>query len=69
MIAHLPLAELIRKTREETFVERMPDGKLVNMTTSIFALGGATLDNEFNHVAQKFCRGLGIVAIENQARI
>src|SRR5687768_6694415 len=45
------------------------DGKLVNMTTSIFALGGATLDNEFNHVAQKFCRGLGIVAIENQARI
>jgi formate dehydrogenase major subunit len=47
----------------------MPDGKLVNMTPAIFALGGATLDNEFNHVAQKFCRGLGIVAIENQARI
>ena len=26
------VAELIKKTREETFVERMPDGKLVNMT-------------------------------------
>src|SRR5690554_2615155 len=63
------VAELIRNTRDETFIERLPDGKLVNCTTSIFALGGATLDNEFNHVAQKFCRGLGIVAIENQARI
>jgi formate dehydrogenase major subunit len=63
------VAELIKKTREETFIERMADGKLVNMTPAIFALGGATLDNEFNHVCQKFCRGLGIVAIENQARI
>ena len=63
------VAELVRKTRDETFVERLPSGKLVNSTTAIFHLGGATLDNEFNHVAQKFCRGLGIVAIENQARI
>ena len=63
------VAELVKKTRDETFVERLPDGKLVNSTTAIFALGGATLDNEFNHIAQKFCRGLGIVAIENQARI
>jgi len=32
-------------------------------------LGGATLEVEFNHVHQKLMRGLGIVAIENQARI
>jgi formate dehydrogenase major subunit len=63
------VAELVKKTRDETFIERLPSGKLVNMTPAIFHLGGATLDNEFNHVAQKFCRGLGIVAIENQARI
>ncbi len=63
------VADLIKKTRDETFIERLPNGKLVNMTPAVFALGGATLDNEFNHVAQKFCRGLGIVAIENQARI
>ena len=63
------VAQLIKKTRDETFIERLPNGKLVNMTPAIFALGGATLDNEFNHVAQKFNRGLGIVAIENQARI
>jgi formate dehydrogenase major subunit len=63
------VAELVKKTRDETFVERMDDGKVVNMTPAIFSLGGATLDNEWNHMQQKLLRGLGIVAIENQARI
>ena len=63
------VAELVKKTRDETFVERLPDGKLVNMTTGIFSLGGATLDIEWNHIQQKLMRGLGVVAIENQARI
>ena len=63
------VAELIKKTRDETFVERLQNGKVVNQTTAIFALGGATLDNEWNHMPQKLLRGLGIVAIENQARI
>ena len=63
------VAELVKKTRDETFIERLPNGKLVNMTPAIFSLGGATLDNEWNHVHQKLMRGLGIVAIENQARI
>ncbi len=63
------VAELIKKTRDETFIEKLPNGKLVNMTPAMFGLGGATLDNEFNHVCQKFWRGLGVVAIENQARI
>jgi len=63
------VAELVKKTRDETFIERLEDGKLVNMTPAIFSLGGATLDNEWNHIQQKLMRGLGIVAIENQARI
>lgn len=63
------VVELIKKTRDETFVERLPNGKLVNQTTAIFSLGGATLDNEWNHIHQKLLRGLGVVAIENQARI
>ena len=63
------VAELVKKTRDETFIERTADGKLVNMTPAIFSLGGATLDNEWNHIHQKLMRGLGIVAIENQARI
>jgi formate dehydrogenase major subunit len=63
------VAQLVKKTRDATFVERLDDGKVVNQTTAIFSLGGATLDNEWNHLQQKLMRGLGIVAIENQARI
>jgi formate dehydrogenase major subunit len=63
------IAELVKKTRDETFIEKLADGKTVNMTPAIFSLGGATLEVEFNHVHQKLMRGLGIVAIENQARI
>ena len=63
------VAELVKKTRDETFVEKDDKGKTVNASLGIFSLGGATIDNEWNHVHQKLMRGLGIVAIENQARI
>jgi formate dehydrogenase major subunit len=63
------VAVLTKKTRDETFIEKLPNGKLVNATTGIFSLGGATLDIEWNHIHQKLMRGLGIIAIENQARI
>src|SRR5881409_623398 len=63
------VAELVKGTRDETFMERLENGKRVNCTTAIFSLGGATLDNEWNHIQQKLMRGLGVVAIENQARI
>ncbi len=71
------VAELVKQTRDDTFEATVtvpaPDGqtaqKPVNATYSIFSLGGATMDNEWNHIHQKLLRGLGIVAIENQARI
>jgi len=63
------VAELVKKTRDETFIERDTSGKILNMTPSIFSLGGALLDDEWNHIHQKLMRGLGIIAIENQARI
>lgn len=63
------VAELMKTARDETFIERLSNGKAVNATTSIFSLGGATLDIEWNHLHQKLMRGLGIIAIENQARI
>jgi formate dehydrogenase major subunit len=63
------VAELTKKTRDETFVEKAADGRLLMHTLGIFSLGGATMDNEWNHVHQKLMRGLGVVAIENQARI
>ncbi len=62
------VAQLTRETRDRTFVEKIGD-KVVNHSLGIFSLGGATMDNEWNHIHQKLMRGLGVVAIENQARI
>jgi len=63
------ITELVAKTRDETFIERLPNGKLVNQATGIFALGGATNDNEENYLICKVMRMMGVVKIENQARI
>jgi formate dehydrogenase major subunit len=63
------IAQLLKQTRDATFQERTPDGKTLMNTTAIFSLGGATIDNEWNYAHSKLMRGLGVVAIENQARI
>lgn len=64
------ITELVAKARDETFVEREPGtGKLINQATGIFALGGATNDNEENYLIAKVMRMMGVVRIENQARI
>jgi formate dehydrogenase major subunit len=55
---------------DETFVQKPPNGKTVNHALAIGSLGGATLDNEENYLIKKlFGGGLGLVWIENQARI
>src|SRR6195256_4908630 len=46
------VAELVKKSRDETFIEQLESGASVNMTPAIFSLGGATLDNEWNHIQQ-----------------
>ncbi len=64
------IAERVKQTRDETFVEQMADGETVNHTLGIASLGGATLDNEENYLIKKvFGGGLGLVYIENQARV
>jgi formate dehydrogenase major subunit len=64
------IAQLAKRTRDETFVRELPDGKTVNHTMALASLGGATLDNEENYLIKKlFGGGLGMVWIENQARV
>ncbi len=64
------IAFLVKRTRDETFVSHLPDGLPVNHTVAMASLGGATLDNEENYLIKKmFGGGLGMVWIENQARI
>jgi formate dehydrogenase major subunit len=64
------IAQRVKETRDATFQESNDDGVTVNRTLAIGHLGGATLDNEENYLIRKlFTAGLGIVAVENQARI
>ncbi len=64
------IAHLVKRTRDETFVPKLPDGTIVNNTLAIAELGGATLDNEENYLIKKLCAGgLGMVWVENQARV
>jgi formate dehydrogenase major subunit len=71
------IAELTQKTRDATFREwwetadasGKPIKKKVNHTLAIASLGGATNDNEWNYVQCKLMRALGVVFIENQARL
>jgi formate dehydrogenase major subunit len=68
------IAQLVKQTRDETFQETWtPPGQMtakrVNHTLKISSLGGATMDNEWNYVQCKLMRALGVVFLENQARI
>lgn len=58
------IAQRVKETRDATFVE----GGL-NHTLAIAHLGGATLDNEENYLIKKLWTALGMVLVENQARI
>lgn len=64
------IAQLTKRTRDESFVAHLPDGTRVNQTLAIGSMGGATLDNEENYLIKKlFSGGLGMVFVENQARV
>jgi formate dehydrogenase major subunit len=63
------IAELIKQTREATFVATDAKGQLVNRAEGIACLGGDALDNEECYAYSKFARALGVVYVEHQARI
>jgi len=71
------IAQLVKETRDANFVETVTSKdkegkdvvKRVNHTQAIASLGGATMDNEWNYAQLKLMRALGVIWIENQARI
>jgi formate dehydrogenase major subunit len=63
------IADRVIATRGQTWEDTDDDGNKLNRTMGIASLGGATLDNEENYLIKKLCMGLGIVQVENQARI
>jgi formate dehydrogenase major subunit len=64
------IARKVKDARDADFKTRNADGRVLNHVTSFGTLGGATIDNEENYLIKKlFGGGLGVVSIENQARI
>ena len=64
------IARMVKDTRDETFVEkREEDGLTVNYTPAIASLGGSQENSEEEYLITKMMRSLGIVAIDNQARV
>jgi formate dehydrogenase major subunit len=57
------VAERVKQTRDTNWDDEN------HRTMGIAHLGGATLDNEENYLIKKLFTGLGMVQIENQARI
>ena len=57
------------QTREETWQDETDDGQPAKRTMGIANLGGATLDNEENYLMKKLLTAVGVVQVENQARI
>ena len=63
------VADRVKKTRDANWENEDKDGNPLRRTMAIAHLGGATLDNEENYLIKKLFTSLGIVQIENQARI
>jgi formate dehydrogenase major subunit len=63
------IAARVKKTRDETFIETDAQGRRVNRLESIAWTGGCTDTNEFNYIVGKTMRALGVVHLENQARV
>ena len=63
------IADRVIETRRRTWEANDSEGNVLNRTMGIAHLGGATLDNEENYLIKKLYMGLGIVQVENQARI
>ena len=63
------IGQKIKKTRDETLIEKDAKGNTVNRCESIAFIGGCTDTNEMNYLIVKTMRAMGVVHLENQARI
>ena len=62
------VAEKVIQTRRETWEWEQQETR-VRRTLGIASLGGATLDNEENYLIKKLFTALGVIQVENQARV
>jgi formate dehydrogenase major subunit len=63
------LAQNVKTARDRTFVATDATGNTVNRCEGIAFAGGAAFSSEEGYLATKVLRGLGVVYIEQQARV
>ena len=63
------LAQNMKASRDNTFVAQDANGNVVNRTEGVAFAGGAAFSSEEGYFAAKMMRTLGIVHIEQQARV
>jgi formate dehydrogenase major subunit len=63
------VADRVIETRRRTWQWDDDKGNRVRRTLGIAHLGGATLDNEENYLIKKLFTALGVIQVENQARV
>jgi formate dehydrogenase major subunit len=63
------LAQRVKAARDRTFVAKDEDGNVVNRTEGLAFAGGAAFSNEEGYLATKVMRALGLVYLEQQARV
>ena len=67
--AYNEIAARVKKTRDDTFMEKDASGHTVNRCEGMAWTGGCTDTNEFNYLVVKSMRSLGVCYLENQARV
>jgi|SRR6266849_4858428 len=63
------IAQRIKESRDATFVTQDAKGNIVNRCEGIAFAGGAAFSSEEGYMAAKLMRGLGVVYLEQQARV
>jgi formate dehydrogenase major subunit len=63
------MAANLKASRDRTFVTQDGDGNVVNRCEGIAFAGGAAFSSEEGYLATKLMRGLGLVHLEQQARV
>ena len=63
------IARHVKDTRDKYFIEKDDEGRVVNRLEAIGELGGSQQNSEEEYLILKLMRSLGLVAIDNQARV
>lgn len=63
------IAKLMKEDRDANFIETNNDGVPVNRWPTMAFLSGSSVTNETGWMTYKVARGLGMLQLENQARV